>query len=87
MNAKFGIFCWIGVALASCGPSALNVESAQNTGDQVLKLVADVPMPGPAVRFDYQSLDAEHGRAQGMKQFLDDKTYRPGFGPYDRTGE
>ena len=29
---------------------------------QVLKKVADVPMPGPAVRFDYQSLDVEHGR-------------------------
>jgi len=24
--------------------------------------VADIPMPGPAVRFDYQSLDAGHGR-------------------------
>jgi DNA-binding beta-propeller fold protein YncE len=28
----------------------------------VLTKVADVPMPGPAVRFDYQSLDAESGR-------------------------
>ncbi len=28
----------------------------------VLTEIADVPMPGPAVRFDYQSLDAEHGR-------------------------
>jgi DNA-binding beta-propeller fold protein YncE len=27
-----------------------------------LKQVADVPLPGPAVRFDYQSLDASHGR-------------------------
>jgi DNA-binding beta-propeller fold protein YncE len=27
-----------------------------------LKKVADVPLPGPAVRFDYQSLDASHGR-------------------------
>jgi DNA-binding beta-propeller fold protein YncE len=27
-----------------------------------LRLVADVPMPGPAVRFDYQSLDAASGR-------------------------
>lgn len=30
--------------------------------EQVLALVADVPMPGAAVRFDYQSMDAEHGR-------------------------
>lgn len=29
---------------------------------QILDLVADVPMPGAAVRFDYQSMDAEHGR-------------------------
>jgi DNA-binding beta-propeller fold protein YncE len=27
-----------------------------------LKRVADVPLPGPAVRFDYQSLDTSHGR-------------------------
>ena len=27
-----------------------------------LKKVADVPLPGPAVRFDYQSFDASHGR-------------------------
>jgi DNA-binding beta-propeller fold protein YncE len=29
---------------------------------KVLVKVADIPMPGPAVRFDYQSLDPEHGR-------------------------
>jgi DNA-binding beta-propeller fold protein YncE len=29
---------------------------------KVLTLVADVPMPGPPVRFDYQSLDASNGR-------------------------
>lgn len=28
--------------------------------------------------------DPERGRAQGMKQFLDDKTYRPGLQPYRR---
>ncbi len=28
--------------------------------------------------------DAEHGRDQGMKQFLDDKTFRPGLGTYRR---
>lgn len=30
--------------------------------DNVLTLVADVPLPGPAVRFDYQSLDSSSGR-------------------------
>jgi DNA-binding beta-propeller fold protein YncE len=29
---------------------------------EILKLVADVPLPGPAVRFDYQSLDPTDGR-------------------------
>jgi trans-feruloyl-CoA hydratase/vanillin synthase len=32
-------------------------------------------------------LDQEQGRAKGMKQFLDDKTYRPGLGPYKRDNE
>src|SRR3954469_6230650 len=41
------------------------VHSQVVQGDQgsgVLKEVADIPMPGPAVRFDYQSLDAKNGR-------------------------
>lgn len=29
-------------------------------------------------------MDKEKGREHGMKQFLDDKTYRPGLGQYDR---
>lgn len=29
---------------------------------EVLKIVADVPLPGPAARFDYQSLDPSDGR-------------------------
>jgi trans-feruloyl-CoA hydratase/vanillin synthase len=29
-------------------------------------------------------MDPERGRDQGMKQFLDDKTYRPGLGAYKR---
>ncbi len=28
--------------------------------------------------------DPEKGRSQGMKQFLDEKTYRPGLGNYER---
>jgi len=44
------LVCWIActvVALAQAAP---------------LTLVADVPLPGPAVRFDYQSYDRTHGR-------------------------
>jgi len=29
---------------------------------EILRIVADVPLPGPAARFDYQSLDASDGR-------------------------
>lgn len=32
-------------------------------------------------------LDTEKGREQAMTQFLDDKTYRPGFGAYQRDEE
>jgi len=36
---------------------------AQGSGcEKMLDTVADVPMPGAAVRFDYQSMDTEHGR-------------------------
>ena len=31
-----------------------------------------------------QFVDPEKGRAQGMKQFLDEKTFKPGLGAYDR---
>jgi len=38
-------------------------ETAGKTREpQVLVKVADIPMPGPAVRFDYQSLDAASGQ-------------------------
>ncbi len=33
------------------------------------------------------AIDPERGRQQGMRQFLDDKTYRPGLGSYQRKGE
>src|SRR6202521_3861111 len=36
--------------------------ASDNTRPVPLKKVADVPMPGPAVRFDYQSLDATQER-------------------------
>src|SRR5581483_409418 len=32
-----------------------------------------------------RATDPEKGRETGMKQFLDDKTYRPGLGHYDRS--
>jgi DNA-binding beta-propeller fold protein YncE len=35
---------------------------SQTTGAPVLRIVADVPMPGPPVRFDYQSLDTGSNR-------------------------
>ena len=29
--------------------------------------------------------DKSDGRHRGMQQFLDDKSYRPGYGPYSRA--
>ena len=40
-----------------------------------------------AKSFELRFLDAEKGRQEGMSQFLDDKTYRPGLGPYQRTAD
>jgi feruloyl-CoA hydratase/lyase len=31
-------------------------------------------------------LDQEGGRSKGLQQFLDDKSFRPGLGPYSREG-
>jgi trans-feruloyl-CoA hydratase/vanillin synthase len=38
---------------------------------------------GTALRFT----DPERGRETGMKQFLDEKTYRPGLGAYKREAK
>ena len=37
-------------------------SAPKGSNSSPLQKVADVPMPGPAVRFDYQSLDASQGR-------------------------
>lgn len=44
------------VALTTAAPPSKTPQSAP------LKVVADVPLPGAAVRFDYQSLDVSHDR-------------------------
>ena len=31
-----------------------------------------------------QRVDKEHGRQEGMRQFLDEKSFRPGVGTYNR---
>jgi DNA-binding beta-propeller fold protein YncE len=49
------------IASALLGPVPGHPQDVKGWA-QVLKKVADIPMPGPAVRFDYQSMDAENGR-------------------------
>ena len=39
-------------------------------------------LDGKSDALEYQ--DKEKGREQGMRQFLDEKSYRPGLGEYDR---
>src|SRR5260370_13081629 len=50
--------------LAAAISLSFSVSFAQSPGsvDKVLTKVADVPMPGPAVRFDYQAFDPSSGR-------------------------
>lgn len=45
-------------------PSSMKSQTEKDNpiGGAVLTKVADIPMPGPAVRFDYQSLDPDHSR-------------------------
>ena len=31
------------------------------------------------------SFDKTEGRKEGMRQFLDDKSYKPGLGAYDKS--
>jgi DNA-binding beta-propeller fold protein YncE len=45
----------LGYAGPAASPSAVGNSAP-------LKIVAEVPLPGPAVRFDYQSFDPSHGR-------------------------
>jgi trans-feruloyl-CoA hydratase/vanillin synthase len=40
-----------------------------------------------AKSIELRFLDREGGREQGMKQFLDEKTYRPGLGAYQRPSD
>jgi DNA-binding beta-propeller fold protein YncE len=51
----------IGVALVVAFSHA-GAAHGQATGAPVLQTVVDVPMPGPAVRFDYQTLDTASRR-------------------------
>ena len=48
--------------LASTSVLITPAVRSQTSGQAPLKKVADVPLPGAAVRFDYQSLDASNGR-------------------------
>src|SRR6266852_5407393 len=45
--------------ILGCTTGAVPSENPESTP---LNKVADVPLPGPAVRFDYQSIDVSHGR-------------------------
>jgi DNA-binding beta-propeller fold protein YncE len=66
MNALLNNLSRIGAATSLAVLLSANLARCQNGKDDgggtVLKLVAEVPLPGPAVRFDYQSLDAKNGR-------------------------
>lgn len=63
MRTRFGL-CHVGalailVSILGCTTAAVPSDNPESAP---LKKVADVQLPGPAVRFDYQSLDVSHGR-------------------------
>jgi hypothetical protein len=53
--------CVVSLLLHGCGRDAGGVASAKNQAP-ILRLVADVPLPGSPSRFDYQSFDPTTGR-------------------------
>ena len=61
-RVPFTAFLFAAVTLFASAQAVPAQQNGKSAGGGVLKIVADVPMPGPAVRFDYQSLDAVHGR-------------------------
>ena len=49
------------IAMLSASPF-LAQNSRTALSSSILQQIADIPLPGPAVRFDYQSLDTAHSR-------------------------
>src|SRR5215472_1144275 len=66
MNALLSNVKQIGTAASLAILVSANLASCQSGKDEnggtVLKQVAEIPLPGPAVRFDYQNLDAKNER-------------------------
>ena len=67
----------------------LSPEALRGT-KQALKNVRHMSMDQAAdylsAKFlEVRSSDAEQGYVKGIQQFVDDKTYRPGFTPYNRA--
>ena len=57
---QFGAVSALAITLS--GDLSFSLNGEDEPGGTLLKQVAVVPLPGPAVRFDYQSLDAKNGR-------------------------
>jgi DNA-binding beta-propeller fold protein YncE len=67
MRSKAGRWNWFANRFAISlvlipGVACSQSKSGKAGNSSVLTKVVDIPMPGPAVRFDYQSLDAKSGR-------------------------
>ncbi len=65
-------------------PHALRI--AKNAYKMVQEMSWEQAVDYLAAKSDQlQFVDPEKGRAKGMKQFLDEKTFKPGLGAYDRS--
>ncbi len=58
---KLATLCTSALVILLTPIPGVRAQSAESSAS-VLTKVADVPMPGPAVRFDYQAFDATSGR-------------------------
>jgi trans-feruloyl-CoA hydratase/vanillin synthase len=64
------------------------IRACKQAVKNVRNMASDVAVDYLAAKsIELRFLDREGGREQGMKQFLDDKTYRPGHQPYARPSE
>ena len=62
MHNKLLLIVMVAFCSAATGWFLACKEAPPAEGKPVLRVIEDVPLPGPAVRFDYQSLDVANGR-------------------------
>ena len=86
MTSKFGIGVAVGVAAAVGlgGAAWLTQGIASAEAAQAAPLADSSQQACSRAQEAANSYDST-GRKEGIKQFIDDKTYKPGLGAYDKS--